>query len=332
MLRNGHVRPVFRLRAPKRSRIWSLSLATGLALTLSLPAISWAAPHTATRLAPHHEIVLRDDVGDTVHLSAPATRIVTLAPSDTQIALALGLRSDLVGVDLDSLTYMAPPYTQAVKGLPSIGDTYPAPSLERILKARPDLILTASLVGDTARIQKLGIPVLVLNPETIQGIEHDILLVGDATGRTARAHAVIRSLAHGVAALRRRIGGAKAHPTVYVEVGTHPLYSVGPGSYINSLLQTLGAVNVIDRVSHISYPEVSSETVVTQDPSVILLDETGVTAAQVAARPGWSRIAAVIRHRVYANVNVNALSQPGPSILDALRELAHDLYPSLFAR
>lgn len=313
-----------------RSHLVSLSLAALLGLSLGAPAATFAASQP-TRATAHHEIVLKDDIGDTVRLPGPATRIVTLAPSDTQIALSLGLRADLVGVDADSLTYMAPPYTSEVKGLPSIGDTYPAPSLERIVKARPDLILTASLVADTARIEKLGIPVLVLNPENLTGIEHDILLVGEATGRTRRARAVDHSLAEGVATLRSRIRKARSHPSVYLEVGENPLYSVGPGSYIDSLVKMLGAQNVIDRVSRVSYPEVSSETVITQDPSVIILDETGVTPAEVAKRPGWSRIAAVIHHRVYANVNVNALSQPGPSILTSLRELARDLYPSLFA-
>lgn len=312
-----------------RPYLSSLSLVAALSVACTLPAATFAAQRLH-RAPGHHEIVLKDDVGDTVRLPAPATRIVTLAPSDTQIALSLGLRSDLVGVDTDSLAYMAPPYARLVRGLPSIGDTYPAPSLERIVKARPDLILTASLVADTARIQKLGIPVLVLNPESLAGIEHDVLLVGDATGRTARARAVDRSLAQGVAALRARIRRAKTHPTVYLEVGQNPLYSVGPGSYVDSLLKMLGAHNVIDRVSRVSYPQVSSETVVTQDPSVIILDETGVTPAQIGRRPGWSRIAAVLHHRVYANVNVNALSQPGPSVLTALKELARDLYPRLF--
>ena len=315
------------------SCVLGVSFATALFVCASVPTVTWAHAHPPIRTAtPHHDIVLRDDIGDVVSLPGPATRIVTLAPSDTQIALALGLRSKLVGVDADSLTYMAPPYVRLVKGLPSIGDTYPAPSLERILKARPDLILTASLVADTARIRKLDIPVIVLNPLNLHGIEHDVLLVGEATGRTAQARTIVHSLAKGVQALRARVAHAKTRPTVYLEVGTKPLFSVGPGSYINSLLETLGASNIIDRVSRVSYPEVSPETVVSQNPSVIILDETGVTPASVAARPGWSRVAAVLHHRIYANVNANALSEPGPSILTALRELARDLYPSLFAK
>jgi iron complex transport system substrate-binding protein len=301
-------------------------LLSALAAALAVVAMAGGAGAAAKSSQP---IVLRDDTGVRVVLKAPARRIVSLISSDTQIALALGLRRRLVGVDLDSIEYMAPPYNQLVKGLPSIGDTYPTPSLERILKARPDLILSSTAVAGAAKLRALGIPVLTLNPESLAGIEHDILLVGEATGETAAARRLVAHLEASTAKLEGEIRQSASHPSVYVEIGENPYYSVGPGSYIDSMLKLLGATNPLDRTVKVEYPEVSSEQVVALDPQVIIIDEPGVTPAEVAARPGWQVIAAVKNHRIYDNVNVNALSEPGPAVLTALWQMAHDLYPGL---
>ncbi|MCL6595909.1 MAG: ABC transporter substrate-binding protein [Firmicutes bacterium] len=300
--------------------------AAALAAAAVLPAVSALPPAAASGRAA---IVLTDDTGATVTLPRPARRVVSLISSDTQIMLALGLRRRLVGVDLDSLRYMAAPYDRLVQGLPSIGDTYPAPSLERILKARPDLILSSGAVAGNAKLRSLGIPVLVLNPANLAGIERDVRLVGEATGASAAAGRVVARIAAAAAAVARIARRAGTHPSVYVEIGVHPYYSVGPGSYIDDLLRLLGARNAVDRVARVPYPQLSSEAVVALDPQVIVLDETGVTPGQVASRPGWQAVAAVVHHRVYDNVDPNALSEPGPAVVTALWQLAHDLYPGV---
>ncbi len=298
-----------------------------VAAALAAALLAGTALAGAGAAARGRPIVLRDDTGARVVLRSPARRIVSLISSDTQIALALGLRSRLVGVDLDSIEYMAPPYNRLVRGLPSIGDTYPTPSLERIVAARPDLILSSTAVAGAAKLRSLGIPVLILNPESLSGIEHDIVLVGEATGAVAGARRLVRQLEQSSARLERIVRAAPVHPSVYVEISEDPYYSVGPGSYIDSLLHLLDVTNVVDRTAKIAYPEMSSEQVVALDPQVILLDEPDVTPSEVAGRPGWQVIAAVRDHRVYANVNVNALSEPGPAVLTALWQLARDLYP-----
>lgn len=276
-------------------------------------------------------ITLRDDSGARVVLSGPATRVVSLISGDTQIMLALGLRSRLVGVDTDSLQYMAAPYNRLTKGLPSIGNSYPTPSLERIAAVHPDLILTSEAVAGTAKLRSLGVPVVVLNPTNLPGIEHDVLLVGEATGAQAAARRVVAQIASSTRRLQAIVRAQPRHPSVYVEIATDPYYAAGPGSYIDALVHVLGAVNAVDRTARVAYPELSSEAVVALDPQVIVLDEPDVTPAQVAARPGWQAVAAVADHRVYANVDVNALSEPGPAVTTALWQLARDLYPAAFS-
>lgn len=301
----------------------AVALAGGLALAMlgqGVLASSGASP-----------IRIRDDTGVTVTLKAPARRIVSLISSDTQIALALGLSRRIVGVDADSIHYMAPPYGRLAAHLPSIGPSYPTPSIERILKARPDLVLSSTAVAAAAnaKLRALGLPVLVLNPQSLPGIERDIRLVAMATATSAGADRLIAKITRSEAQLRAKIRRTGQHPTVYVEIAQDPYYTVGPGSYIDSLLRILGARNTIDGVAKVEYPQVSSEQVIALDPEVILLDEPGITPAQVARRPGWQVIAAVRRHRVYDNVNVNALSEPGPAVVTALWQMARDLYPHL---
>jgi iron complex transport system substrate-binding protein len=308
-------------------------LRAGAAWAIAL-ACAWAggiAPR-AWASASVHPLVVRDDVGRTVTLHKAAWRVVSLVPSDTQIALALGLRSRLVGVDADSFTYLPQPYRSQVKGLPSIGNTYPSPSVERILQVRPNLVLAYPGMNLAVnKLTRLGVPVLVLNPASLSGIEHDIQLVGEATGRTSAAQQVVHQLSQAVSAIRAKVQAQRVHPRVFIEISPQPIYAAGPGSYMDSLLHLLGAINVMDGRAHVPYPVVSSEEVIAADPTVIVLaDEPQVTPAQVRQRPGWDRIWAVAHGRVYANVDPDALNQPGPAIVQALEQLARDLYPSAF--
>jgi iron complex transport system substrate-binding protein len=282
-----------------------------------------------TAAATRHSVTLRDDTGVRVVVPQPATRIVSLISSDTQILLALGLARRVVGVDTDSRRYMPPPYLAEARRLPSVGNSYdPGPNLEVIARRRPDLILSSTAVRGNAALRRLGVPVLVLAPKTLAGIERDILLVGRATGTTARARRLVASLRRTADSLHELAARQRRHPSVFVELGYPGIYTAGPGSYIDSLLSILDARNVVDGVSRLPFPEIDPEVLVRLDPQVIILDDTPyATPRSVAQRPAFAAIAAVRDHRVYGNVNVNLLSEPGPAVVEALRVLYRDLYP-----
>jgi iron complex transport system substrate-binding protein len=123
--------------------------------------------------------------------------------------------------------------------------------------------------------------------------------------------------------------------TVYMEVGFSPPppYAFGGGSFGDDLIIVAGGTNIFaGDTANGGFPQVSEEDIIKDSPQVIILTEDpqyGGDPTQVAKRPGWSQIAAVQNHRVYA-INPDLAERPGPRMVDALEQLAKDLHPDLF--
>jgi len=279
--------------------------------------------------APSGPISFKDDAGHQVTLKKPALRIISLGPSDTETVLALGLRKDLVAADRDSFLYLPDPYRRDLSGVQNVGDSVAQAEIERIVSLHPSLVLAAYNAPYVAKLTSLGLNVAVLDPTSIAGILRDVTLVGRATGDEAAAVRVDANLRRQIAAVRRAVAG-QPRPTVFVELDP-TLYTVGPGSFIDSLIKAAGGVNVVDGVVTTAYPQVSSEVVLKGNPDVIILQDQGFggTPAAVAARPGWSAITAVKEGRIVTSVNPDLLSNPGPAVGEGLLELARALHPGL---
>ena len=288
-----------------------------LALLLILGA--WAAPvHARATASP---IVVVDDQHTTLTLQTAPRHIISLAPNVTEILFSLGLGPRVVGVST------ATDYPEAATKLPVIY-TLNGPVLEKILALKPDLLISAAIVPQTTvtKLRSLHLKVLVTDPHDIPGILHDITLVGDAAGVPGTA-------AKEVAALQRRINVVtaatsplKPRPTVFYELDK-TLYTVGHGSFMDSLITMAGGRNIAAGVNN-PYPQLSAEALLADNPQVILLGDAayGISVASVAGRPGWSAISAVKNHRVYP-FNDDLASRPGPRIVDGLEKLARLLHP-----
>lgn len=275
-------------------------------------------------------ITLKDDLGHTVVLKAPVTRIVSLGPSNTETLLALGLRKDIVGIDDESVQYAPPPYAKEAKGLQIVGDSYSGLNVEKIAALRPQLILAIPGVADLKELQALGVPIATLEPANMAGIERDIRFVAAAAGVQAKGAQVVSSMQREVHAIGAAVAKVKGRPSVYVELDPTSYYSAGPGSFLDALVKIAGGRNIADKIAKTAYPQLSAESIIAQNPQVIiLLDTPAATAAQVKGRPGWAGIRAVQTGRVYANINPNLLSQPAPAIVQGLALLAKDLHPGL---
>ena len=277
-----------------------------------------------------HPVVITDDQGHTVHLPHAALRVISLAPSATEIMLALGAKAHLVGVDQDSLQYLPQPYAAQVRGITSVGNPFNL-SAESLLALKPDLILTAPNSEASSVLAKVGAPVLVLDPKNLPGIYQDINLVGQAVGASRAAGGLVTQMEQQVAAVRARVAQAKTHPRVFYEIDK-TLYTAGPGSFVDQMITLAGATNVADQMAASQWPQVSSEQVIAANPNVIILADTdeGVTAASVAARPGWGIIAAVQQGRIVTTLDPSYLDQPGPAIVTGLAQLAAALHPHTF--
>lgn len=259
-------------------------------------------------------------------------RIISTAPSITEMLYALGLGDKVVGVDRFSR------YPVEAQRKPQIGD-YAAPNLETIASMKPTLvIIPTNPVQLRQRLEALKLRVLELDQEGIPAIYKSFRQVGEATGTTAKAEDVIRSIQQQLSVIRAKAATMKPVRMMFVVARTPAsldgLMVAGQASYLNEVIEIAGGQNVFKDASA-AYPKVSLEEVLARNPDVIIdmgeMGETvGVTDAQKRNVVGlWNRmasIAAVRQRRVHA-VASDIFVVPGPRVVDAAKEFFALLHP-----
>jgi len=299
-----------------------------LALTLLAVILAGCAPlNKSTSSATM--VTVDDGLGRTVKLSGPAQRIVSMAPSNTEILFAIGAGSQVAGRDDYS------DYPEAAKALPKVGGTDKYNN-EQIVALHPDLVLAAEIntADQVKALESLGLTVYYLkNPTTLEDMYKNLEIVAQLTGHEADAEKLITSLKARVAAVDSKIATATTRPSVFYEIdATDPAkpYTAGPGTFIDLLIQRAGGINIAGTLKD-QYPQLSLEQVVALDPSFILLGDAayGVAPDVVKARPGWGSLSAVKNGNVIP-VDDNLFSRPGPRLIDGLELLAKILHPDLF--
>ena len=271
-------------------------------------------------------ITLTDGLGRTVKLDHPAQRIVSLAPSNTEILFAIGAGSQVVGRDDLS------DYPVQVKSLPSVGGSMGQYSNEQIVALKPDLVLAAEINTPelVKSLESLGLTVYYLkNPDTLEQMYGNLQIVAQLTGHESDASTLIDSLKSRVAAVDAKISGITTKPIVFYEIdATDPAkpYTYGPGTFGDALITRAGGVNFSDAAGiKDAYPQVSLEQIVATNPQVIILGDSnfGTTPDSVKARPGWSTIDAVKNNMIFP-FDDNLVSRPGPRLVDGLEQLAKE--------
>jgi len=268
--------------------------------------------------------VVVDDYGRTVQLNTIPERIVSVAPTPTEILFAIGAGSQVVGVDDYS------DYPSEAASLPKVG-AFPL-NKEAVLALDPDLIVSSDLVP-LAQLEQLsdeGIPYVIFADRTIEGVFKTVKLAGIVTGHVEEADQLVSDLEDRVEAVTNQtLAAGVDKPKVYVEY--YPMWTYGPGSFGDDLIALAGGVNIAANASS-EYPEVTNEFVIAQNPDVIVYT-TGpmstTTAEAIASRTGWSSMTAVSEDAIYS-VDDNLLSRYGPRIVEGLEALAEILHPELF--
>jgi iron complex transport system substrate-binding protein len=278
-------------------------------------------------------MTLTDDAGRSVTLDAEPQRIVSLAPSNTEIVCALGACDRLVGVtDFDD----HPPEVTEIAHVVVMAQV----DVERVVAAEPDLVLAAgNELTPTSVIQQiegLGLPVLVLYPESLDEVYADIELIGRVVGASEAAVEAIAAMEARVESVVETVDGVD-RPRVLYEVfhaeGT--TYTAGEASFLASLLELAGARPVTGDAQGV----IGAEELVAADPEIILLGSASYDPAladrsaaleTVAARPGWSTLAAVRDGRVEPFSEDIVATRPGPRIVAGLEALAAAIHPDRF--
>jgi iron complex transport system substrate-binding protein len=302
----------------------ALTAITGLSLAASGELHAQASQPVATPTSQFRDVV--DEAGRAVRIPQPVQRIVSLAPSLTEMVYALGMQDHLVG-DTNYCDY--PPDAQKKQ---KVGDTL-NPSLEEIVALHPDLVLATKNLNrlDTVvALEGLHIAAYSTNTNSIEQILSSMAHLADVLGVRNAGDALVTELRLRLESLQQRLGKVQPSRVLFV-VWDEPLISVGKNTFIADALRYAGAASIVD--SRQNWPQVSLEEVVRLQPDFLIFTQNHASGGTVdvkalARRPGWRGLDAVQNHR-YAVIS-EAVNRPAPRIVSAIEDLARQLHPEAF--
>ncbi|MFI5311619.1 MAG: ABC transporter substrate-binding protein [Gemmatimonadales bacterium] len=292
----------------------------GTAMVLALAFV--LAASCGRERSVHATATALDDFGDTIVVSAPATRIVSLNPVTTEMLFAMGEGRRVIGRTHFDL------YPESARTVPDLGDGI-QPNVEAVLGARPDLvILYASNAnrGAAARLRRAGITTLAIHTDQVADVRRAARLLSIAVGDTAAGTRLADSVERSLRVVSARPRPEKP-PTVFWLIWETPIYTIGGGSYLSELVEAAGARNVFGDLSAPG-PQVTMEEVVRRNPDYILAGPVG--AAHIRAANAWRAVPAAHAGRILV-VDTTLVGRPGVRIGEAARYLRalilHDTVP-----
>ncbi len=295
-------------------------------------AFSFLLPVIITIAACNRPIppeALIDDIGSHIQPIPAPQRIVSLAPSNTEIVYALGLGDRLVGVT----EYCNYPPEAKKKTL--IGG-FSTVDIEKTVALQPDLILATDIHSKSATptLQKIGFDVITLNPRTLEAVLKDIALVGKITGQDDQSQALVENLRKRIDAISSKTGLLQQdqRPRVLLLLWHDPLMAAGKGTLIDDLISVAGGLNIAQDVT--GHQAISLEAVITRNPDVIIVPismgkEESPLWNYVNTEPRFKTVNAVKNGRLYLIEGDIALRY-GPRSIQALEQFAGYIHPELF--
>ncbi len=267
-----------------------------------------------------------DIMGRKVTISKTPEKIISLAPSATEILFALGLGDRVVGVDAYS------DYPAETQNIEKIGD-FDGPNIEKILDLKPDLVIAGNKLQEKTiqQLEDLKVPTVAVESSTFDNIYGSIQLVGKVTGAQDQAQELVDSMMKKVEGIKEKVKDAEK-PTVYyvMSYGEMGNWTSGPGSFINDLM-TLAGGDCVTKDGGAPWMEYSLETLIEKDPDVLIVSSDMGTEAnleELKNTNGYKDLTAVKEGKVYM-VDANLVTRPGPRIVDGLEAIAKVLHPDL---
>ncbi|GAV22024.1 ABC transporter substrate-binding protein [Carboxydothermus pertinax] len=294
---------------------WMVFLAIALIMLVAVTPL-WAGQSKG--------ITVKDSKGNVFTFKSYPKRIVSLAPSNTEILFALGLDKNIVGV-----TNFCD-YPAAAKKKAKVGDAFNV-NVEKIVSLKPDLVVAQDTISPDAikKLQNLKVKVFVLKePKNFNDILNNIKLVGKATGKYSKAVSITNNMQSRLNKLTAKLKKYNK-PSVLVEIDyTYGLYVAGPNTFVNDILVKAGGKNVITSGSWVS---LSDEKLLTLNPDYILLADTAYLKPDQHPykRELWQGLRAVREKRVIDSIDPNLIVRPGPRSIDGVEKLAKALHPGL---
>jgi len=286
--------------------------ALGKVTACALVALGFALPAAAVR-------VVSDETGRKVTLPDHVHRIVCLAPSITDTVYAIGAGADVAGITDYTL------YPPEARQKPSIGELL-RPSLERIAALHPELAIGIAPLNDAETIrgiERMGIPVFLVNATGLEGLYGSIASIGRALGRETDAAALVTRLRIREQKVRAEAQAGK-RPSVFLAISIDPCITAGRRAFITELLTVAGARPVTDDLAQ-EWVNVNIEAIIPRKPEfVLLLRDSPFGLEQMREHAGWKSLEAVRMGRVLRIDD--RLQYPSPVAFDALEDFARQLH------
>ncbi|MBP2242420.1 iron complex transport system substrate-binding protein [Cytobacillus eiseniae] len=275
-------------------------------------------------------VTIKDALDNEVIIDAKPEKIVSLIPSNTEIAFELGLGEQIVGVN-DFDNYPAEAAEKEKVG----GQEF---NVEKVISLSPNLVLAHESTADAVEVglQQLrdaGIAVVIVNDvENFDQVFETIIMIGMATGKKEEAERLAANMKEKLEAIIAKAADitTEERKKVFVEVSPAPeIFAVGSDTFMNEMLHIIHADNV---VTEAGWMQLDSEAVIERNPDVIITTHGFYTEdpiGNVLGRDGWQDITAV-KNKQVVDVDSDMVTRTGPRLVEGVEELAKAIYPEIF--
>ncbi len=295
-----------------------------LIMTLSMFVMSGCSSQT--------DRTVTDREGTEVNIPTKIEKIISTAPSNTEVLMALGLGDKLVAIDK---------YSTDIEGvnkeLPQID--FSNPDAETIIGLEPDIIIasgvnkTGSAEDPFKAISEAGIPVVYIpSSDSIDGIYKDIEFIADVVNEKSKGEEIINDMKSQVDEIKAIGDTITDKKSVYFEISPPPyLSSFGKSTFLNEMIEIIGAKNIFANEDGWISP--TAETIIDANPDVIITNAGYMDnpTEEIKSRDAWENINAIKNNKVYL-VDNNASSRPSQNAVKALKEMAKAIYPEYYEK
>ncbi|MFC2027034.1 cobalamin-binding protein [Chloroflexota bacterium] len=270
------------------------------------------------------KVTIIDDLGREVTIEGTPSRIVSLAPSNTEILFALGLGDKVFGVT----EYCN--YPEEASAKEKVGG-YSGVDMEKVVAINPDLILAEDLHKQEVipALEQLGFTVIALVPHNLQEVMDSITLIGTITGAEAAASQIVDDISQRIKAITDVTDGLTEEDKVKVlyVIWHEPIMSVGTDTRIHELIEKAGGINIAE-VAGEGYPTLALEEIVSINPQVIIVNDD-ISLQSILNETRLSEVDAIVNGMVYG-INADLTNRPTARIIEGLELMAKMIHPELF--
>ncbi len=276
------------------------------------------------------DLPTRDPAGNEILVPRNVNRIISMAPSITEIIVDLGIGDKIIAVDK---------YAKGISGLrEGIAEfDMMAPDVEKMMSLKPDMVFTTGMSDPDGKkepfkaLKDAGVCVVVIpTSNSIEAIKEDIRFIAESTGTLVKGKEIINNMESEIDKIAQIGKTVQEKKMVYFEIGAAPsIYSFGSGVFLNEIIELVGAKNAFaDQESWIS---VSNEAVVSKNPDIILTNVNYIEnpVSEIKTRKGWENMRAVKNGEVF-QISNSASSLPNHNIVKAMKEIAKAIYPDIY--